>query len=56
MAHDGFSTGVAPDSLLELTVAAGQTLVLSEVFRPGGHGKRFEIDIGVLEVTEDVPA
>jgi hypothetical protein len=56
MAYDRFTASVTPESLLEFAVAPGEALVLAEVFRPRGHQKRFEVDIGLFDVAEDAPA
>src|SRR5712691_698659 len=56
MPYDRFSAYVFVDFLLELAIAFGQAFMLAEVFRPGGHYERFDIEIGTLEVTVDAPA
>src|SRR5215471_9048598 len=52
----GIVVHVAADLLLDRAVGPGQSLMLTQVFRPGGDQKRFDIAIGLFHVTEDAPA
>ena len=55
MTHDRFALDVRCDQLGESAVAAGQALMLTQVFSPRGHDEGLEIYIGPFEIAIETP-
>ena len=55
MAHDRASARVMADSVFQLTIGAGQAVVLPHVFLPGVHDECLDVSIGNFEVPGNSP-
>src|SRR5216683_6575405 len=53
MTHDRFALDVRGDQLREGAIAAGQALVLKQVFCPRGHDEGLEIGISPFEIAKE---
>ena len=51
MTHDGFASRVRRDYLLELAIASGQALVLTQVFCPRRDDECLKIHVGLFEIS-----
>jgi hypothetical protein len=56
VSHVGFAEEATTQTFFKLTIRPGKPVMLTKVFRPRTHDKRFDIAVGGLKIPADAPS